>query len=78
LPAQPGSGRRGPARGTGKGERCLASLRRTGKGTRDVYEELGAYESTPWGRRAHPLTRARAAAVIDDVKRQLRPLGPAS
>ena len=68
---------------TPRAKRYLADLasslaQRTGTTRQAVYEELGAYESTPWGPRARILTGPAASRMIVDLKAQLAALPPAA
>jgi hypothetical protein len=59
--------------------RALATMRATvaeladrrGVPVREVYDELGAYDSTPWGRRMRILTAPLVAAMTGSARREL-------
>jgi hypothetical protein len=44
---------------------------RRGVPVHDIYDELGAYDSTPWGRHLRTLTAPLVAAITNGARREL-------
>ena len=66
--------------------RALATMRETVQEladrkdvpVREVYDELGAYDSTPWGQRMRVLTAPLVAAMTNGARRELDTLNTTS
>ena len=66
--------------------RALATMRATvqeladrrGVPVREIYDELGAYDATPWGRRMRVLTAPLVAAMTNGARRELDTLNTTS